>query len=195
MILGSHNTLTYSKPRKWYMKLFAWTARCQSKKLVEQYNTGARLFDFRFVFNNEEPIIAHGFMEFDITALQLDYIFMFLDVKSKREICWVRIINEQNKNKDIFIKFCETIKHKYPNIKFYGGRNKKDWRVLYDFGYGEPKVIDKYSSQNNDVFKGKHNGSGWYWDDLWPWLYAKLNNKKWKERYKDQDVYLMQDFI
>ena len=31
--------------------------------------------------------------------------------------------------------------------------------------------------------------------DLWPWIYAKFHNKKHINQYKDQDVFLVIDFI
>lgn len=193
MILGSHNTLTYLDPKNKWLKPFTFMARCQNIPITDQYEVGARLFDFRIIFNKwAEPSIAHGIMEFSIYQENLENIFKWLDSKGENEDIWVRILNERDENYYIFIKFCEKLKHNYPHIKFFGGRNKKDWHQLYDFGYGDPNMIDKYASQNFDVFD---RGTGWYWDDLWPWIYAKLHNKKWRKQCAGYDGYLMQDFV
>ena len=37
MIKGSHNTMSYLTPRKWWMRLVAPWARCQSKTIDEQW--------------------------------------------------------------------------------------------------------------------------------------------------------------
>ena len=65
-ILGSHNTMSYLTPRNWFYKLIAFTARCQSKSIQEQYEKyGVRLFDLRFRFNKKGEIyFAHGTVEY-----------------------------------------------------------------------------------------------------------------------------------
>ena len=53
-ILGSHNTMSYLTPRNWFYKLIAFTAKCQSKSIQEQYEKyDVRLFDLRFRFNKK----------------------------------------------------------------------------------------------------------------------------------------------
>lgn len=193
MILASHNTMTYLEPSNKWLKPFTFMARCQKLHIIDQYEAGARMFDFRFVFDKwGEPSFAHGSMKFraDITIILNTLIW--LDNKAKDEDIWVRVLNERNENYDTFISYCKYLKNAYPHIKFFGGINKKDWKQLYDFGYGDPEFVDKYSSNNYD-----HLGlmTGWFWDDLWPWIYAKFHNKKWRKKYADYDGYLMQDFV
>lgn len=193
MTLGSHNTMTYLDLKNKWLTPFTFMARCQSNHIIDQYEAGARLFDFRFIFNKwAEPSPAHGSMEFSIDREKLTNIFIWLDSKGRKEDIWVRVLNERDENYYVFIKFCERLKRNYPHIKFFGGINKKDWKQLYDFGYGEPEFIDKYSSNNYDHFGVM---TGWFWDDLWPWLYAKFHNKKWRKKYADYNGYLMQDFV
>ena len=61
MIKGSHNSWTYLKPKKWWMYLIRWAAKCQSKNIIEQYNAGVRCFDLRLKCKeNGDMCIAHG---------------------------------------------------------------------------------------------------------------------------------------
>ena len=72
MKLGSHNSLTYLKPKKWYMCFFRFVAQCQSKSYEEQFESGIRMFDVRLRPSkniNDEPIIAHGLMEYSTWLL------------------------------------------------------------------------------------------------------------------------------
>ena len=68
------------------------------------------------------------------------------------------------------------LEEKYPNIKFCNGRRKYDWKVLYDFKYSEPNMIELYSSVTS-LFKSDSKILR-VLDDWWPWLYARLRNKK-----------------
>ena len=42
---GSHNTMTYLKPSKWYLYPFIFVAKCQSIDYKKQFNCGVRWFD------------------------------------------------------------------------------------------------------------------------------------------------------
>lgn len=186
MILGSHNSMTYLKPKHWWLWPFRFMAKCQDKTIQEQYLCGARLFDIRIKFNkNNTPEFAHGIMTFKGDLFEtLNYL------NSLSDKIYVRIINERDKNYDLFKQLCMKIQLKYPHIMFIGGVNKKDWKQLFTFNYSL-EFIDKYSSWNNDT----HLGTGWYFDDIFPRLYAFCLNAHWREKYNNENVYLMQDFI
>lgn len=188
MILGSHNTMTYLPVRQWYFKPLFWTARCQSKTLWEQFQYGARLFDFRVRFNKSGDLVfAHGPIEFkgDVNTVLED-----LNSWAQGYNVYVRIILESNsrmkdqdEQEEHFRYFCESIQEDYKNLIFFGGNRKYDWTVIYDFGTQEPVLDDKYSSTTGSKL-----------DDLWPWLYARTHNKKLLENGTDKDV-LFIDYI
>lgn len=194
MKLASHNTMTYLKPSNILLYPFRFIARCQKLSLNEQINQGVRLFDFRISFDKKgNPVFTHGLMKFKLPkGISMHSILFQLDCLACKEDVWVRIINEKDKDYECFSLYCNAIENSYKNIKFYGGYNKKGWKLLYSFKNQQPNVIDKYASWNNDVF---NRGTGWLFDDIWPWIYAKLNNKKWRKKYANFDGFLMQDFI
>lgn len=202
MILGSHNTLSYLKPTKWWMRPFRFMAQCQSLPLKQQWEVGCRVFDIRLIFDKKDgsPRAAHGLMEFgDENTIYTALCFLNCRAKETGEKVYVRLLNERDENYDRFIGFCETLC--FPNLIFFGCNNKKTWERLYNFNEIEPNLVDKYASMNHD--ECHEDESGWHhedcngtiWDDIFPRIYAKFNNKKWREHYKDVDVYLLQDFV
>lgn len=204
MILGSHNSLSFAKPTKWWMRPLHFVAKCQSKNIEQQLALGVRYFDFR-VRLNEHGIFkpAHGSMIFDYEIKKaLDKLENF-SCDSFEKI-FVRIILEYNgeqKNQedidDAFKEYCNDLMNSYSAIVFVGGHRKYDWEVLYKFSDHEPQTCDLYSSTTSPF--GKRTNT---WldkiDDWWPWLYARLHNKKNIKRYfkdKEEKEVLFLDFV
>lgn len=101
-------------------------------------------------------------------------------------------MKDQSKQELLFYEFCEYCLANYKNIRFFGGNRKYDWKVVYNFPE-EPKLDDKYSSTTN-IFGGDKEHWTAKLDDIWPWLYAKLNNKKNIKKYNDDSI-LFIDFV
>lgn len=207
MRLGSHNSMTYLKPQ-WWLRPFAWMGRCQSLDIKQQFNAGARWFDLRIAFDNKGfPFFAHGLMSYK--GVSVKDVLKTLDALASDctgERVYIRVLNERNSNtsKTLFQMFCNELPFNYPNLIFTGGQNKKDWSLLYDFkNYPDMPLVDKYSSCNHDhcIYdetgkEVKHvNNTGSFWDDLFPWIYAKRHNTGNKNKYRGVPVYLIQDFI
>lgn len=191
---------------KWWKWPFNFIAKTQSKTIQEQYEAGARVFDLRLIITYDknqffdEPVFGHGAMEYK--SPNVDEILAWLD--SRDETVYVRFLMERY-DKDGQKDFAYLMKHyeeTYTNIVFWEAKDKKTWVELYNFKGQLPcQLIDKYASCNQSgvnkwkgILKSK-NWSGLLIDDLWPWIYAKLHNKKNTELYKDQDVILLKDFI
>lgn len=198
-MIGSHDSMTYLPVKQWYYKPFKWMAKCQSKNLEEQFvDYGVRLFDFRVRFDGTEPVMAHGPIVFkgDIR----DYLeYLDLSAELGCENVYVRLLLESNKPmKDqetqelLFQEFCEYCIHKYPNLTFFGGRRKYDWKIIYEFK-DDPQLNDLYSSTTNIFGLSKDHWTAKI-DDLWPWLYAKLHNKKNYNKCNDAGI-LFIDFV
>lgn len=189
MQLGSHNSMSYSKARKWWMRPFQFMARCQSVSIQRQYEEfGARLFDLRIKFNKKgEVFFAHGIMEY---SESIDDALKFLDsVGAETRIL---LENKAGEFENSFIIWCQKVRKQYPNIKLFGGRNKFTWKEIYKFSYKGPSFLDKYSSYNVEE-KGKPI-TGTYLDDWFPFLYAWKNNRNNIKKGTNRD-YLMIDFV
>lgn len=186
MILGSHNSWSYLPVLKWWMRPLAFTARCQNIDIRKQYELGVRCFDLRVRFNGQGVgTVAHSIVEYYIKNLLED--LEFLDINND---CFVRVINEVRVEKDYtkksvedFVEFCAYISAMYPNIRFWCGRNLYNWQKDYDFG-DDPTCEEKYGSVSNHKWL-------YAW---WPWLYARLRNRKIREQGTDKNILLM-DYI
>ena len=199
--LGSHNTMSYQPPKQWWAKLARFTTRCQSVNLYEQFHKyNCRLFDFRVRYDkNGDLTFAHGPVEFHGNVKT--YIKELNSyAAASGDTVYARIILESNKpmkdqdlQEEHFCYFCDTIQKECPNITFFGGRRKYDWAKLYEFYTVEPELDDKYSS-TTEMFGGKRGSFRAKIDDIWPWLYAKLHNKKNRKKGTTKD-YLFLDFV
>lgn len=187
MILGSHNSWSYLSPKKWWMKPFAFVAKCQDKSISEQFNSGVRCFDLRVRFENKKLIVAHGAMQYKIDKNQLLKDLNFINNLGG---CYVRILHEVRSTSQrtsesvaMFKEFCKYIEETYTEIKFWYGKNLVDGTTEYEFS-NNPSCEEKYSS----VCPPK------IIDDWIPVVYAKLNNKKILEKGTDKDILLI-DFV
>ena len=195
-MFGSHNSWTFRKPIKWYLKPLYFLAQCQEVDIQTQmkdYNIS--LFDLRVKFINNEPYIHHGLFNYG----KVDYA----DLKLLNDNnCYLRVMLESNsKMKDQilqeqqFITFCNELTQKYPNIKFFGGNRKFDGKDVYNFNtLQQPTLIDLYSSVT--TLFDSDNKYLRILDDWFPRLYALLKNKKNLKEYVDtEDTYLFYDFV
>lgn len=189
MMLGSHNSWSYLTPKKWWMKLFSFTAKCQDLSIIEQYDLGVRCFDLRVRFDKDcELKVCHGLFEYDITEKLLYQDLYWLDCKKD---VYVRVLHEVRNKKQYtsysinrFIHYCAYISNEFKNIKFWCGRNLYNWNIDYNLFNYFPTCEEKYSS----VCKPK------LIDDWYPRLFAKLNNKKILEEGTNKDILLI-DFV
>ena len=147
-----------------------------------------------------------GKLEFrhGIVSYNADDIDEILEYANEHEI-YLRIMLEirdynVNKIKNLdelkqkFIDFCRQIEAKYPNIKFYGGKTINNWETIYEFkNKPDIKEVSLYSSVTS-LFNS-NNKFLRIIDDLCPWIYARLRNKKNINAYKDSDCTLVVDFI
>lgn len=180
MELGTHNSMTYLKPKKWYMCLFQFVARCQSLNIKEQFEKGIRLFDIRIAYTeSEEPEFRHGAIAYK------GNVYATLDWLNRQNVpVKIRILLEVSKESNLkellFIKDIRNFQTIFSNLSFYEGRRKYDWKQLLDLP--TLKVTQLVSSmQGNKI------------DDIWPWLYAKFHNKKNLKKQYDSDILI--DFV
>lgn len=176
MKIGSHNTMTYLKPKKWYMYPFIPFAKCQSKDVEEQYDAGARWFDIRIAFDKKgDPEFKHGIMSYEGDVLK---VFEYLNTKDD---VIVRVLSEDGH--PFFSGYCLYLQNRFPNMRFSGGQNKKDWKQLHTF-----KNEEYYSAE--DYFASSPNNPKWW--GLFPWIYSFFKNRKIEERNVD---YLIIDYV
>ena len=190
MVIGSHNSWSYLRPRKWWMRLIAFVAKCQRVDIRTQYlKYGVRCFDLRIRVDDEGKItVAHGPVEYDLEAENLLEDLMWLDEKGN---CYIRVLHEvrtmeqyTKMNVDNFRWACASFEDGCQHIQFWCGKNLYNWQKDYDFG-DDPTCEETYGS----VVPGKKWLYGW-----WPWLYAVTHNKAIKAKGTDKDILLI-DYV
>jgi hypothetical protein len=194
-IIGTHNTMTYLRPQKWYGWFMIPFARCQRKTIEEQWHDGARCFDLRIRFTKQgEPYFAHGLYEcthkvkFIDVLTQLDKLIL-----RDGQRAFVRLILEdpdkQNHNVVYFKAFCQAWEthqafhtvNKW--IHFFGGNRKGDWAQIVEFDY-KLNLTQYVGSMMEDA--------RWY-EKIMPFAYAWRRNKKNKQN--PQGDIAIYDFI
>ncbi|MCI6404172.1 MAG: hypothetical protein MR820_08870, partial [Prevotella sp.] len=93
-MIASHNSLTYLRPVKWWMRLFNFIAKCQSKTIKEQYEDyKVRMFDFRVDFDkNNNLLVKHGLAVYNFSTKEMMDILNYLN--NKKGIKYVNITLE-----------------------------------------------------------------------------------------------------
>lgn len=134
-ILGTHNSMSYLKPDKWWMNLFNIFAKCQNKNIDEQFEHGAKCIDLRVYFDNREWYFAHGLINYK-KDVNLKHILDYISFRVKElpiQDCYIRIILEKGKHFKEFNELCSNLPDLYPNMIFIGGYSKKNWESIYPF--------------------------------------------------------------
>ena len=184
-IVGTHNSMTFLRPARWYGWLMIPFARCQRKDIVQQFSSGARCFDLRVRFRKDgTPVFAHGLMELKGDVYS-EMRFLDKSARNLRIPIYVRLILEdpkaQRHNEIYFRMLCENVQMGYPSLTFFGGNRKGDWKQICDFPC-KPRLVQCVGSMADDA--------RWY-EKIIPWFYARRCNK----RYKPQDEITIYDFL
>lgn len=175
--------MSYLSPKLWFMKPFAWMAKCQSKDIKYQYRLDIRYFDMRVRFDEEGiPEFAHGMISYEGNV---EETFKWLN--DQDEPIYIRLILETTKPSEtqdsLFRKFCRKCVRKYKNLIFHCGRRKYDWEQIYHFRYLEPLLDQRVSSMVGNKL-----------DDIFIFFYALTHNRKAIEKGTDKDIMLL-DYI
>lgn len=197
-MIASHNSWTFRRPVKWWMRLFNFMGRCQRKCIYDQIKSGATLFDLRIRFHDGVPHIHHGVIDYgELKSDDLNLIYI--------HDCGVRILLESNsemkdqeEQEQLFSKYCEDLfLNKFIGLKIYGGSRKYDGKRVTSIEFPNPIIVDGYSSTTS-LFKSDNKFLKII-DDWIPILYATLKNKsnlkKYKDVIEDRHKYFMYDFI
>lgn len=192
MILGSHNSITYKKPKHWWKFFMIPFARCQNKNLQYQYDKGVRCFDIRIRPTKTHEIeFAHGMLDFSKDAIK-DLDLIYSKCVSENEKVYIRLILEDtlvklddNAAENWFIDFVKMMENQYPFFIIFECRRKSDWKqlVIPKSNY-YPKIDQHVSSMSKDV--------RWY-EKIIPYFYAKRTNKNYIPN-QDCDIVFF-DFI
>ena len=195
MTKASHNTFSYAEPLQWWLRPFAFVARCQNRTLTEQVEAGIRIFDLRIRQDkNGEWVIAHNAFIYTRGLDTIKRKLSWLDGKARDGgyIVYVRVLHEVRNSRQerqsssvAFNSLCDWMQHEYRHIMFFGGQRTMDWRQDYVFPTaGDIDYIERHASVR------------WpKWLHWWPWLYAHLHNEEIEKEYQDKPDVVFIDFV
>lgn len=185
-ILGTHNSMSYLPPRRWWHRFMLPFARCQSKTIDEQLAAGARCFDLRMAFDHHGMAhFRHGWCLFGggetvtgvLTRLQQCgepiYVRLILEKpltpwNAVKKALGLKVAQKPDPvNEYYFPRRCALYQKTYKGLTFIGGNRKYDWAQLHDFGTGGIPLHQWVSSMDS--------AAPW-WQRLLPRLYARKHN-------------------
>ena len=171
-MLGSHNTMSYLSPNKWWMYPFIWLAKCQSKDFLLQKESKVNYFDLRIKIKNDIIYFAHGLMTYQPTSVKtLKYIYKYT---------LGRLILECG-DKEKFYSIVSELK----GLKLhYAVDDKKSWNIFWiNPKYKNLKVKDEYFRFS--------------WKEIIPIpiLYKRKYKKLKEEDINSSNIVVLKDFI
>lgn len=182
---ASHNSWTFAKPRKAWMKLIAPFAKCQDLDIAGQLTYGVTMFDLRIKVIDGVYYIAHGAYEIE---LKDDDRGLYDELQRINDWggCEVRLLLENRDpstlDVEMFCSLWKTLTKRFNGIRYFGGHGAhgEDWSKRYI--HNAPNV--KYSEYHASV-------SGKGLRKLFPRLFVRRNTKS----YMELDIPCMVDFI
>lgn len=205
MKLGSHNTMTYLRPKVFWQRLLPFIGRCQSVDYKVQHSLGAVGYDLRLFWDDDGKLeYRHGFLRFP--ADNIDEVLSYAELNNiiVRVLLEVRsynkpLISNIDELRSRFKAYCSDIEKKYPSIIFFGGQESGSGEKLYTFkNETSGLVIDELHSSVTSLFKS-HNKFLRMIDDLFPIIYSLIKNEKNINSYRNNkekdNTYLYVDYV
>ena len=205
MKLGSHNTMTYLRPKVFWQRLLPFVGRCQSVDYKVQHSLGAVGYDLRLFWDDDGKLeYRHGFLRFPADNIDevLSYaesnniiVRVLLEVRSYNKL----LVSNIDGLRSRFKAYCSNIEKKYPSILFFGGQESGSGEKLYTFKTETSGLaIDELHSSVTSLFKSNNKFLRMI-DDLFPIIYSLIKNEKNISSYRNNkekdNTYLYVDYI
>lgn len=205
MKLGSHNTMTYLRPKVFWQRLLPFVGRCQSVDYKVQHSLGAVGYDLRLFWDDDGKLeYRHGFLRFP--ADNIDEVLSYAESNNiiVRVLLEVRsynkpLISNIDELRSRFKAYCSEIEEKYPSILFFGGQESGSGEKLYTFKNDMGNLaIEELHSSVTSLFKSNNKFLRMI-DDLFPIIYSLIKNEKNISSYRNNkekdNTYLYVDYI
>lgn len=205
MKLGSHNTMTYLRPKVFWQRLLPFIGRCQSVDYKVQHSLGAVGYDLRLFWDSDGQLeYRHGFLRF--SADNIDEVLSYAESNNiiVRVLLEVRsynkgLIGNIDELRSRFKDYCSEIEEKYPSILFFGGQESGSGEKLYTFKSDTGDLaIEELHSSVTSLFKSNNKFLRMI-DDLFPIIYSLIKNEKNIRAYQNnkdkENTYLYVDYI
>lgn len=165
-MIGSHNTMTYLKPKFLIFRPFSFLWRCQDKDLDEQKKLGVKYLDIRVRYSKRDELwyFCHGLVDLKEFHMNMELLINSLEFTG----CKYRLILERGDDKCKSKFFEEVTKYKGKNMVYAG--YKKPWTTIFgelihgfDYSYvpfytgKRPENAPKFTLTTIKRYAKKHN--------------------------------------
>ena len=144
MVLGTHNSATYSK-LIWWLRPFAWilnlTSRCQNRTIKQQLEDGVRLFNLQVCKYKGDWYISHGLCIYE------QELFPLLKLLRKQKNIIIQLYLDENfwvkQDQEEFVHLVGIVKRRYCSPDFIlqkawiQGTNKYPHKTSYSLNIEE----------------------------------------------------------
>lgn len=171
IFIGTHNSMSYLKPSKWYMRPFAFIAKCQEEDIFMQL-LRYDIVDLRISLDRDGCWrFRHGLIEY--VKEDLFKILSLINAAYPGKVVRLMLEYTTKRNREYsierFKRLCAIIEQDYPEIVFIGGKDKETYKTIYTFKHGIDIILNQFVSSVRADAK-------WY-ERLFPKLYAKRMNR------------------
>ena len=149
-IKGSHNTMSYLKPKQWWLRPFAIWGRCQDKTIEEALESGIRYFDLRVKFDSSKTaLFGHGLITYEYEKSVEEVISWLIEKSVSVGKIYIRILAEKEWQEKIFKEWLEknefAKRFNEASIDYWFGL-KNPWTVLeYNFDKEFVEISKQYN--------------------------------------------------
>lgn len=189
---GSHNSLTFGKPLRWWGWLCSAVWRCQRKDIAGQVAAGCRVFDIRFArrkgakYDVEKMWAgAHG-----VVDLAVNPVAAIGEIARLCPGAIVRVTLEKEReetDRKYFQCTCRQLEERFPDVVFFNGRLKPGWEKLYTFS-GEEGLEGSLVQHCGSM-------SGQWWGKVLPGLWARVHRGDCVAGEEDEETAVLRDFV
>ncbi len=173
---GSHNSLTYGRPCRWWGWLLLPLWRCQRRGLSAQIARGCVSFDIRVIRRRGMPSFwGHGRMwgsAHGIVDVEVNPVSAIGEICAREDRPYIRVILERGDDEQAerdFVDLCGRLESRYPQVRFYGGIRKRGWVQLYRFA-GDDGGLERTLVQHVGSMQSRY---GKLLPGLWAWLHRR----------------------
>lgn len=183
ILWGSHNTMTYLRPRN----ILGWIARpwsqCQGRSLNYQYwLRGIRVIDIRVRFWKGHWVLSHGWARYSENE-DILYILRYFAIGKGIAL---RILVEGNPDEDALRDLGKILDD--PELGYYSVRLKRDWdRILFSGTLPDVLFYQPVSSLSRY----------WFWVPVrvYHWFFQRFGVKRDKFSIDPKYNGVLEDFI
>lgn len=182
-MIGSHNSFTYKRGVRWWMRLLRPVARCQRRGLTHQGDGWCAMYDMRLRVYRGHICVSHGPVVYG-RFIDAERELLEHGRRHGRVAC-VRVLLEGRWTTSQLVFLEGHMKH-VRGVRYVCGRRRRDWRKVLDL----PEVDVEQ--------RGTASMGGPWWAKVWPWLWWRTRRRElaaMRQAARGSERYELFDFV